>query len=521
MTLRKFKHLDSPEEVRKTALGEQPMRSNLYGKTTKVLGEVVRYDAKADSYHVITRGVSGDPSQPGGRSLVGVPRRTEDPGMIAPLETGVTVVIDTSLGFPYIEGVLNINASKAKNDATPQPSKLGGAEGMQVSDTQPGDDMPGYYKNINTPEDVMQGDFVRVSPDRNYIAVLRGKETRMYGSAKAQVRVNGLNDLVQVICEDYEHYNGFGTFKISNSEGKGNVEIRGGSDQLSQTGGEEEQWTFQVDIGDIGNIFDLRVTSPEGKTLSQIKLTPDGQILLMATKGVDIVNAGNGPRNEEIGGDRYLRVLGNAKKTVEGTDTNKISGSHVTTVSETDKKIVGSDKVASINRHKLTSIGGNKIETVSGGDPLSAEPTNKAVDVQVLNGSYFIELGNTTSGASPAAMAGFNVFVNNGSVTLGQNPMAKPSTQAYVNLNTLLPNSVALGGTIEKGANMATLHAMLFEPFQAMMKIFLGMLDAHTHQVTMVGAATGPALSPDPGGFSSKIGTSIKGISSTKVKIHS
>jgi len=519
---RTFKHLDSPEDVKKTALGEQPLCGNLYGPTSKVLAEVVRYDAKADAYQVVTQGVRGDPSQPGGRALIGVPRKVEDPGMIAPLEVGTTVIIDTSLGFPYIDGTLNVNSTRAKGDLSAQTPKLGGADGSLIAESQLGDPMPGNFKNVNTPEDVIPGDCVRVAPDGSYIAVLRGKDARVYGGPKAQVRVNGLNDLVQVICEDYEHYNGFGTFKVSNDGGRGNIEIRGGSDQLSQTGGEEEQWTFQVDIGDIGNIFDLRVTSPEGKTLSQIKLTPDGQILLMATKGVDIVNAGNGPRNEEVGGDKFLRVLGNEKETIEGSSTQQIAGGRSARVSETDKKIVGTDDVASINRHQLTSIGGNRIETVTGGNPLTADPLNKAVDTQVLNGSYFIELGNEMSGANPTAMAGFNVFVNNGSITLGQNPsiMAKPSTQAYVNLNTLLPGSVALGGTVEPGSNMASLSAMLFEPYNIMMKILLAMLDAHTH-LDSLNAPTGPALSPDPGGFSSKIGSSLSGIKSTKVKIQS
>jgi hypothetical protein len=519
MPPRKFKHLDSPEEVRRTALGEQPMRSNLYGPGGKVLAEVQKYDPKSDTYLLVTRGLGGEQKQAGGRRLPGVPRRVEDPGTIAPLENGTVVVVDMSLGFPYIDGVLNINASSEKRERAPKPPSLAGAEGSTVTEAMVSSGMPGYYKNVYTPEDVVPGDHVRMSPDGNYIAVLRGKENRMFGSEKAQISVIGLNDLVRIICEDYEQFNGFGTFKVSNAEGRGNVEIRGGADQLTESGGEEEQWTFHVDVGDQGELFDMRVTTPEGKTLSQFKLTPDGQIKLMAVKGIELINADGAPRSEEIGGDYYRRVGGSTKDRIAGSSTTIIEGEKVTRSSETEKKVIGNDQVKTINRNKIGQVGGNVNETVTGGDPLTANPTNKAVDIGVLNGSYFLEMGNPTAGANPAALAGYNVFVNNGAITFGENPspLAPPASLAHVNLNTLQPNSVALGGTVGPGPTMAVQHAMLFEPWSAMMATMIGLLDSHTHATAW--GPSGPAMAPAPGGFASALSSVVPNISSIRVLI--
>lgn len=516
---RRFKHLDSPDEVRKSAMGEQPMLNNIYGPGQKLLAEVQQYDAKSDTYRLVSRGLAGVKGQAGGRSLPGVPRRVEDPGTIAPLENGTVVVVDISLGTPYIDGVLNINADPAKRERAPKPPSLAGAQGSTITEATVSSGMPGYYKNINTPEDVVPGDFVRMSPDGNYLAVLRGKESRLYGSEKAQMSFIGLNDLVRLISEDYEHYSGFGTYKISNAEGRGNVEIRGGSDQLSQSGGEEEQWTFRLDIGDQGEFFDMRITTPEGKTLSQFKLTPDGQITLMAVKGIDLINADGAPRNEEIGGDHNRRILGSVSEKISGSSKAIIEGARVSRVSESEKKTIGNDDVKTVNRNQVKQVGGNKNETITGGDPLLAKPINKAVDIGVLNGSYFLEMGNPTAGANPAALAGYNVFVNNGAITFGQNPspLAPPATVAHVNLNTLQPNSVALGGTVGPGASMAVQHAMLFEPWSAMMATMIGLLDSHTHATAW--GPSSPAMAPAPGGFASALSSVVPNISSIRVLI--
>ena len=498
-------------------MGEQPMRNNLYGPGNKVLAEVQRYDSKSDTYLLVTRGLGGVAGQAGGRSLPGVPRKVEDPGTIAPLENGTVVVVDMALGFPYIDGVLNINASSQKRERAPKPPSLAGAEGSVVTEAMTGQGLPGYYKNVQTPDDVVPGDLVRMSPDGNYIAVLRGKETRVFGSEKAQIQIIGYNDLIRTICEDLEHYNGFGTFKISNAEGRGNIEIRGGADQLNETGGEEEQWTFHLDIGDAGEFFDMRITTLEGKTLSQFKLTPDGQIKLMAVKGIELVNADGAPRSEEIGGNHYRRVLGSTVDKISGSSETTIQGEKVVNTSESDKKVIGNDQVRTVNRNKVSQVGGNVSETITGGDPLTATPANVAVDRQILNGSYYLELGNPTAGANPAAMAGYNVFVNNGSITFGENPLGVPATLAHVNLNTLQPNSVALGGTVEPGPSLATMHAMLFEPFSSMMTTLISLLDSHTHSTAW--GPSSPAMAPQPGGFSSSLSAMVPNISSIRVLI--
>lgn len=517
---RKFKHLDSSEEVRRTALGEQPMRNNIFGGGGKVLAEVQIYDPKSDTYMLVSRGLGGDASQPGGRRFSGVPRRVEDPGTIAPLEAGTVVVVDLSLGFPYIDGVLNINADSTKRQRAPAPPSLGGSEGQTITEANVQAGMPGYYKNVQTPDDVVPGDFVRMSPDGNYVAILRGKENRMYGSEKAQISVIGINDLIRMICEDYESYNGFGTFKISNAEGRGNIEVRGGSDQLSQTGGEEEQWTFHLDIGDAGEFFDMRITTPEGKTLSQFKLTPDGQIRLMAVKGIELVNADGAPRSEEIGGDHYRRVQGNTRDRIAGSSQKIIEGENVSRVSESERRTIGNDDVKTVNRNQVKQIGGNKSEVITGGDPLTANPTNIAYDQQVLNGSYVLQIGSPTAGANPAALAGYSLFVYNGSITMGENPNPLfPSTLAEVNLNTSQPNSVALGGTgaATPSPNSAVQHAMLFEPWTKMMSQLISLLDSHTHATAW--GPSGPAMAPQPGGFASALSAQLPNIASIRVVI--
>lgn len=95
--------------TRSLALGEFPT-SKGPDVPSRQLAEIRGYDSRNNSYTVRTRGVGGDPKEPGGRLLHGVPRKLENPGTVSPLEVGIIVILDMSLGFPFISGTLNIRA---------------------------------------------------------------------------------------------------------------------------------------------------------------------------------------------------------------------------------------------------------------------------------------------------------------------------------------------------------------------------------------------------------------------------
>jgi len=487
----KVKHLGSDKDVKSLARGETPLINHGTARNIE-LGEILEFSAEPNTYRVITRGTPGDPNSPGGRLLTGVPRKVDNPGNTSPLAIGESVIIEWGLGFPFIDGVLPVNISKTKTEAGTQPSpNIGGDNSVAA----PGDNTQqvhaAYYRPPGMPADILPGDQISYTPDGNKTGAMRGNYNVMdAGPAnKSKFEQFGDRDLTRLTTEDYEVITGFGVMNVFNTEGRCGMTFRGAADQLTESGGGDEQWTFKVDIGDTGDYFTMEVCTADGATQAKVQMTANGRITLTGTDGVDIVDGGKTMSHQEYAADLMVRVLGNVKKIVEGTVKESFESTRTTTVSESDQKTVGHNESTSINNHQIANIGGNQKIQVNGGTPLDAQPLNVAVDMQVLNGSYFLELGNPLAGANPSAMAGFTVAVNNGDVVLGQNPdfLALPSTKATVSLNTLLPNSVALGGTTGPSTNWAFMHATKFEPLMAVLTGMMAMYDAHIHIPPIIG----------------------------------
>lgn len=517
----KVKHLASDNPTTQSlASGGFPLSGGAFQTQKKELAEVLTYFSQSNTYRVKTRGAPGNPNQPPGK-LVTVPRKVENPNVTAPLAKGTVVILCWDLGFPFIDGVLNVGSTRDQVEKGVKPVPKLGVAGSTVPDSGTGGG--GYYRFPGMPDDALPGDFAAVTPDGNYIAALQGKESAMYGSEKAQVRVFGNEGLVRTICENFEQLSSLGMLEIKNDGGRCNLKFRAAADQLTESGGAEEQWTFHLDIGDKGDFFDMRVTTPSGATLSRFYMSADGHVEVLGVNGVSIINAGKSPRQEDDGGDVIRRVQGNVTETVQGSITQATSSKRVSEVSEDDRLMVGHNRTASVNNHDIASIGGNVTHTINGGDPLTATPLNTAVDLKVLNGSYRLDIGNPLHGASPAAMAGYGLFVHNGAVTFGQDPspLSIPALLASVSLNTILPNSVALGGTVDRNpattTNPAMLHACMFEPLAALLSTLIALLDSHTHATSW--GPSGPAMAPVPGGFATAISPMSPLIQSLRVLI--
>jgi hypothetical protein len=434
------------------------------------LAEIASYDSSTNSYVVITRGVGGDSDHPGGRQLVNIPRRVDNPHATVPLEEGALVVINWGLGFPYIAGVLPIeygndirqhSLSTSPNITPPKPKPIGD------------------FRTPQMPKDVVPGDWIQASPDGNRIGALRGGYNIMDGGSatKAKIETLGTKDLIRMTCDNLEVITGFGVLEAYNAEGHCGIKLRGGMDQLNESGGDAEQWTFKLDIGESGNYFNLEVCTPAGQTKAKLNITTDGQVTVLATNGLNLVNGGNAPISVEGASDLILKLLGGITSIVQGAVTENFSNSRDTTVSNKNSLIVGADNVQQTVGNSFETVGENYQSVITGGPTTDAKPKNIAVQTDILNGSVFIDVGNIKKGANPAAQAGYTVAVHNGKITLGKDPSltAAPTLQASVALNTSDNRSVALGGTTET----AMYNAVLYQPLMQVLQMIVSMFDAH------------------------------------------
>jgi len=474
---------------------------NIYPRSGSVLGIVDSYDDATKTYVVITQGSKLDPADRGRRKHEGVPRMTQEPGDNSVLPADTNVVIDYSLGIPVIKGVIAASASKYITDGAPDIAPR--VAGRDPADTSSSfGPQSGYYRSPSDPVGLFTGDWCRASPDGNFIAALRGKLCKVFGNEQAQVIVSGLHNLVRTVCENYQHFSSFGELRIENNNGRVNLSFRGAADQLNESGGDLENWTFHLDIGDKGQLFNMRITSADGRIeQAQFKITPDGEVRLFGKTGFVFQTPGR--KSETIGGDSVTRITGGRRMLVEQTETKQVRGSRATTVNESDYEVVGNDQSVSINRNQTLSVGGQFTGQVSGGSPLEAKPTNVAYNMRVLNGSYQLIIGDILSGANPLAYASYHLFVNNGHVIIGEDPQHPASGLGgvcSVNLNTLSPGSIGLGCIVPSAGpflgngpaanfNPQTDSAMLYNKWLAFANTLIQLLDSHIHQT-----AWGPSL---------------------------
>ncbi len=488
------------------------------------LATIQSHDEKSKTYTVLTQGAKGQANDAGGRSFPGVPRKTLEPNDSTVLPNHTTVIVDFSVGFPIISGIIPAKAAKAALEGVPDTSPdMGGNEFL---DTREGGEeyTGGFYRQPGDPKNMFSGDWCRNSPDGNFISALRGKLCKVYGSDRAQVITSGYHNLVRTVCEHYEHFSSFGDLTIHNKNGRCNLKFVGAADQLNEN--REGNWTFHLDIGDEGQLFNMRVTSPDGRaTNAEFKITPDGEVRFFGKKSW--IQETAGVLKQTVGGDLVRSVQGEDRKTVDGASTHTYGSSLDTSVGESRTANIGDNDTHTVGGSLTTLISKQRVDTITGGLPTEADPLNVAYDVNIINGSYIINIGDKTRGANPTAFAGYKVYVNNGAVVLGENPVTPAASLggvSSVNLNTLGVDSVGLGCIVptagpESAANPPTDSAMLYLKWQIFANTLIKLLDGHIHQT-----AWGPSLPAEvpigtPMGFSAALSSLIVPVKSLRVMI--
>jgi hypothetical protein len=443
------------------------------------LAQVTGFSAEQGTYQVV---VLGDPSEPyrrSSRSVLEVTIKTDTALTTAPLPYGTTVLLNRKTTPPSIDGVLNLDAVHLPPSAgvgvsiLPQPNASPASEKGYTQ----------YTRSPYAPIDVLPGDWITVGPDGNRVAVLLGGYCVLGSgdSAKARFETHQNADLARVVAENYEAYTGFGVLKVHNKEGRCGLSFRAATDQQNESGGSEENWTFKLDIGDSGQFFTMEVCDPDGSTKAKLNITSSGEVTVLSTNGLSLVDASSGRSTFEFASTLITKVLQEMRETVTGNVVQNYGSDRTTRVSGVESRTVNEDN-ESVLGNQLSSISGSVQKTVYGGSFAEARPTNIAYDLQAHNGSIVLEAGDPKAGANPAAMAGINLVVHGGDVNIGSGHpslgsiQAPPSTKVHVNSNSI-PNSVGLGDLIEKCPS----HAVKYEQFETFANTMMAMFDAHIH----------------------------------------
>ena len=349
------------------------------------------------------------------------------------LTKGTTVVVSHDLGFPVIDGVINLPGPPQSVLVAPSITGVSG-----IGDTSPLRSYIGVnnHRPPTAPTDLGPGDWAKSGPLGQHLAVLEGGVTSM-GSPSAFVRSLGLLGVLQTVAKTFSTVTDFGNWKVINDGGKTSFSLRAGSCQTTQTGLDEEHWTISLDLGAKGDLFDFQITTPEGKNLFKFHVGADGKTEIYGDGGVDI-SAGSGGDNEhnsDIAGSRQVRIGADDALSVDGNQEVQV-GKAVTENITTDHTCsIGNNASLLVNNDYTVSVGGKKTEIISGGSPQTAKPGNSGYALQVLNGDYTIDIGSAASGANPAAMAAYKVTTGTGNIEMSAGMQMKLEAKTTVTVN--------------------------------------------------------------------------------------
>jgi hypothetical protein len=421
-----------------------------------------------------------------GRPLTGVPRLRTSPGDVTALEPGTEVLITHEYGEPLILGIVSIpgkTVSAARFSATDVQGF--GGQGLNKSQTL----TEGNYRQPAEPDDIAPGDWAHVGSDGNLVAVLGGGVNVLKSSALAQIRTHLINDLVEVISRNYRHVSDMGEFTIQNNDGRINMRFRGGTDQRSEAGPDEENWTVKFDLGSEGDMLNLELCTPLGQTLFKFHVNADGQCEIYGINGVSInsgsqsgtpsVEQSTGSKRREIGGDQTVVIQGDKRTTVGGNESTETSADH--TVS------AGNDLRNQALRDLALGCGRNMYVQATG------DGLNDALTFDIEHGSWVVDIGGPTS-LNP--LSGFSMKTFSGDMTfestLGGNfkvttllgNLETSTLKTIINTN-FMPDSVILGG------NVLASHIVKYEQLEQHLRLLYQLLDTHIHIESGTSVAAG------------------------------
>ena len=431
-------------------------------------GTIIHY--QADRYTATVRTESG-------RTLTGVPCLRNSPGAIAPLEPGTPVLLNYDYGNPIIFGILPSAAGNARIEKrfSVTDTEGYGGQGLNKTGMAAGND----YRNPQEPDDVMPGDWLQMGVDGNAVGVLAGGVNVVRSSPLAQVRTHLLNDFVEIISRNYRHITDMGEFTVVNKDGRISMGFRGGTDQRTEAGPDEENWTIKFDMGAEGDLLNFEFCTPEGQSLFKFHVDGNGHCEVFGIGGIALHSGSQNGASalETVTGDKTQNVLGNLKQHTEGDVKEEVKGSHANQVSHDYRVNAGNDLTMQALRDLGLSAGRNASLTVQG------NITGDAMVFDIESGHWKIDVGGPTS-LNPKSGIHFHTYAGDfsheskagGHIRIKSLMGELNSTTRKATLNTnRLPNSVVLGGS------SLSSHVVKYEQLEQHLRLLYQLLDRHIH----------------------------------------
>lgn len=389
-------------------------------------GTVISVDARRATHRVALNN---------GTVLNGIAKLRSSVGDVAILPTQTTVAVMFGLGEPYILGVLPPQAQEVSDEV---PDNITGTTGHGGEDPVLNRNMGAVARTAGEPRDLLPGDAVIRSPDGAAVGALHGKLALLRGGPLAQIRAHGNEDILEVIGGVMRFITWMGESQYVNNNGKTSFIWRGGADQLTESGSDENAYTVRLDVGDTGDLVNFEVTTPAGQSLFRFHVSTDGRMEIVARGGFDWVSGADRQmaNDTHIQGEQTVEVQGTRTLTVASDVTETLGGNRTTSVSTNDNLSVGQDHILRINRDQDFNVGGDLTYAATGKVALTAAQGD--MTQEITQGKF----------TSHVAVGEYHITADQGDLTLEANgPKLVLHNDGNVDLIPASGDLANIGGT--------------------------------------------------------------------------
>ncbi len=316
-----------------------------------------------------------------------MPRMRAFPGDLGLIPNGTPVVVDHSLGEPYIVGILPPEGRRTEGR---REESVMGVSGYGGQDPNLARNYGATARAGDEPNDLLPGDTVLRGPGGAALALGQGPVALLSGGPLAQLRLFGDNDHVQLIAGVMSILTWMGESRVINEDGKTSFTWRGGADQLTQTGPDESRYTIHLDVGHLGDLVNFEITTPRGQTLFRWHVSAEGRLEIFAAGGIDQTDGG-GSAPVRIAGDRDTQVAGTDTIRIAGAASSLYEAGRRAEVSGNDALSVGQDRSSTVLRDDRATVAGRGNFTYGGG--LDVTVVTGGQTHRTRTGDYTVEMG--------------------------------------------------------------------------------------------------------------------------------
>lgn len=136
------------------------------------------------------------------------------------------------------------------------------------------------------PHDALPGDKFWRTREGSFLGVLRGGVLFAKVHEFCQFMLNRIDGLGRLVVRNFQGFFDWGRLDIINDKGDTNLSLNVGE---TYSNNKQEKFTVHLDVGSVGELVHLRITTADGGQLARVQVFTDGKIEVQNVKDIDVI----------------------------------------------------------------------------------------------------------------------------------------------------------------------------------------------------------------------------------------